>query len=103
MNRRTHPRFRTKFDVLCSDGEREGAGVIADISRAGVRLEGVSPLPEIGAKVRLYIFIQPVCPFEISGEVVRHMSNDGFAIACDHLDREIGRLVDDIAAVVADR
>ena len=99
MDRRNHPRFRTKFDVLCSTGETEGAGTLMNISRSGARLESSNTLPELGTKVRLYVFIQPVCPFEISGEVVRSEGTT-FAISYNNLDPEIGRLVDDVAAVV---
>ena len=99
MERRKNPRFRTRFDVLCSAGDKEGAGTLVNISRSGARLDAASHCPEIGTKVRLYIFIQPVCPFEISGEVVRHEEGT-FAIRYSNLDPEIGRLVDDVAALV---
>ena len=49
--------------------------------------------------MRLYVFIQPVSPFELSGEVVRHEGTT-FAIRYSNLDPEIGRLVDDVAALV---
>jgi hypothetical protein len=99
VNRRTHPRFRTKFDVLCSAGERAGAGTLVNISRSGACLDSARHIPELGTKVRLYVFIQPVCPFELSGEVIR---SDGatFAIRYGNLDAEVGRLVDDVAALV---
>ncbi len=100
MNRRNHPRFRTKFDVLSSTDQQHGAGTLVDISRSGARLDTTSPLPELGKQVRLYVFIHPVCPFELSGEVVRH-EGSGFAIRYSNLDAEIGRLVDDVAALVA--
>jgi hypothetical protein len=99
VDRRNHPRFRTKFDVLCSSGETEGAGILVNISRSGARLETPNEIPELGTKVRLYIFIQPVCPFELSGEVARVEGNT-FAIRYSNLDPEIGRLVDDVAALV---
>ncbi len=99
MERRSHPRFRTKFDVLCSDGEREGSGTLVNISRSGALLDSVSILPELGSKIRLYIFIQPVHPFELSGEVVR-CDDARVAIRYSNLDAEVGRLVDDVAALV---
>ena len=99
MNRRTHPRFQTRFDVLCTTGEAEGAGKLANISRSGACLEQASHLPEMGTKVRLYVFVQPVCPFELSGEVVR-CEGTSFAIRYSNLDAEVGRLVDDVAALV---
>ena len=99
MDRRNHPRFRTKFDVLCSAGETEGAGTLVNISRSGARLDAASHAPEVGTKVRLYIFIQPVCPFELAGEVIR-VEGTTFAIRYSNLDPEVGRLVDDVAALV---
>ena len=101
MNRRSHPRFQTRFDVLCSTGASEGSGTLVNISRSGARLDTSSNMPELGTKVRLYVFIQPVCPFELSGEVVR-CDGTTFAIRYDNLDPEVGRLVDDVAALVMD-
>ncbi|MBY0399997.1 PilZ domain-containing protein [Myxococcota bacterium] len=100
MNRRRNPRFRTRFDALCSSGEREGAGILSDLSRSGARLSGASFCPETGTKVRLYVFIQPVSPFELVGEVVR-ADGQSFAIRFTELDPAVGRLVEDVAAVVA--
>ena len=77
MERRKHPRFRTKFDVLCSSGGTEGAGTLMNISRSGAQLASANLVPEIGTKIRLYIFIQPVCPFELAGEVVRVFDVEG--------------------------
>ena len=99
MERRKNPRFRTKFDVLCSVGDTEGAGTLVNISRSGAHLESANTCPEIGTKVRLYIFIQPVCPFELSGEVAR-VDGETFSIRYSNLDPEVGRLVDDVAALV---
>ena len=84
----------------CSTGDQEGAGTLVNISRSGARLDAVSHLPEIGTKVRLYVFIQPIAPFELSGEVVRCEGTNSFAIRYSNLDPEIGRLVDDVAALV---
>lgn len=99
MDRRKNPRFRTKFDALCSAGESEGAGTLVNISRSGACLSGASHCPPEGTKVRLYVFVQPVSPFELSGEVAR-IDGDTFAIRYSNLDPEIGRLVDDVAALV---
>ena len=59
----------------------------------------VSVCPPIGTKLRLYIFVQPVAPFELIGEVVRH-TPDGFAVENIETSAEIARLVDDVAAIV---
>ena len=99
-NRRKHPRFRARFDALCALGRQEGAGVLVDISYSGAHLEEASIQPELGTHVRLYIFVQPVSPFELEGEVVR-LTGTGFAIEYSLENPEIQRLVDDVAAIVA--
>ena len=99
MNKRKEPRFKTRFDALYSDREREGAGVLADISYSGARIENASLRPEVGTLVRFYVFVQPVLPFELVGHVVR-IAEDGFAIEYDVSDPEVRRLVDDVAAIV---
>ncbi len=100
MERREHPRYRSRFDALCSTGTEEGAGVLTDISYTGARLEEASVKPKIGTKVRLYVFVQPVSPFEIVGEVVRQQGKS-FAISYSIEDLEVRRLVDDVAAIVS--
>ena len=100
MNRRRNLRFRTRFDALCTAGERGGAGMLVDISRSGARLEGASHCPDLGTKVLLYVFIQPVAPVELAGEVVRSEVGS-FAIRFTELDPAVGRLVDDVAALVS--
>lgn len=97
--KRKDTRFKTRFDVLYSGGPTEGAGVLVDISYSGARLESASWSPEVGADVRLYVFVQPVAPFELLGHVVR-CTEGGFAIRYDVDDPEIRRLVDDVAAIV---
>ena len=99
MERRKSPRFKARFDALYSSGAQEGAGVLAEISYAGVRLEESSIRPEIGTRVVLYVFVRPVQPFELVGEVVRHTEH-GFAVAIDPPSLEVCRLVDDVAALV---
>ena len=99
-DKRRHPRTLTRFDALYSSGRREGAGVLADISYSGARLEQSSLTPEIGTAVRIYIFVQPVSPFELAGRVVRH-TIDGFAVECESPDSAVRHLVDDVAAILA--
>jgi len=99
MERRKHPRFRARFDTLASSGRLEGAGVLVDISYTGARLAESTLEPELGAKVRLYVFVQPVSPFELIGEVVR-TAPGGFAIAYQIESPDVRRLVDDVAALV---
>ena len=99
MERRKTPRFKARFDALYSSGAREGAGVLAEISYAGVRLEETSIRPEIGTRVVLYVFVRPVQPFELAGQVVRHTEH-GFALSIEPPSVEVRRLVDDVAAVV---
>ncbi len=100
MDKRKDTRFRTRFDALYSLGREEGSGVLADLSYSGARLESTSLRPELGTKVRLYVFVQPVQPFELIGHVVRH-TEDGFAIGIDVSDPEIRRLVDDVGGIVS--
>jgi hypothetical protein len=99
-NRRGHGRITTRFEVLYSDGRMEGAGVLVDISHSGALFGGTSLTPELGKTVRAYVFVQPVNPVELTGEVVR-LTEDGFAIHYELTDPEVKRLVDDAAAVVA--
>ncbi len=99
MEQRRSPRFRTHFDALISSGRAEGAGTLAEISYSGARVEAASTQPPIGTRITLYIFVLPVSPFELTGQVARH-TEKGFAVAYDLFDPEIRRLVDDVAAVV---
>jgi len=100
MDPRRSPRFRTRFDALISAESEEGAGVLAEISYSGARLEDSSINPPMGSRVTLYIFVQPVAPFTLTGQVVRS-TKDGFAITYELFDPEIRRLVDDVSAMVA--
>ncbi len=100
MEKRRHPRFRTAFDALCSSGREEGSGVLVDISYSGARLEQASIHLPVGRRVRLYVFVQPVSPFELAGSVVRS-SKEGFSIQYAVEDSEVRRLVDDVAALVS--
>ncbi len=97
--RRKRARFKARFGTLCSDGRQAGAGVLVDLSRAGARVAETSLSPGIGAKVRLYVFVQPVSPFEIVGEVVRQGEAD-FAIEFTLESPEVRRLVDEAAGVL---
>ena len=100
MDQRKDPRFRTRFDALYSLERAEGAGVLVDLSYTGARLEEVSIWPPLDTKVRLYVFIQPVSPFEIVGRVVR-LTESGFAVEYEVEDPEVRRLVDDVSAIVS--
>lgn len=98
-NRRGDGRVQTRFESLYSAGKNEGAGTLSNISYSGAHLEGVSIQPELEKPLRLFVFIQPVSPFELVGTVVRH-TDDGFAIEFSELSDEIKRFVDDVAAIV---
>ena len=100
MERRKDIRFRTRFDALFSSGPAEGAGVLADLSYSGARLEEASLRPDLGTSVRLYVFVHPVAPFELIGHVTRH-TESGFVILYEVSDPEVRRLVDDVSAIVA--
>jgi hypothetical protein len=99
MNRRRDPRFRTRFDALYSTGQQEGAGVLTELSSSGLRLEHTSLCPALGTRVRIYVFVQPIAPFEIQGLVAR-LTDTGFAVNCDVADPDVRRLVADVAALV---
>lgn len=100
MDRRRSLRFRTGFDTLVSADDGQGAGVLAEISYAGARLDDVSTQPPVGTKVTLYVFVQPVAPFELQGHVARH-TESGFAVMYELFDPEIRQLVDDVSSIVA--
>ena len=74
--------------------------MLEDISYSGAHFEDATRRPPMDAEVRVFVFIQPVSPFEIAGRVVRH-TEQGFAIAYKNLDAEVERLVDDAAAIVS--
>jgi hypothetical protein len=99
MDQRGSQRFRTHFDALISSGREEGAGTLAEVSYSGARVESASTQPPIGARITLYVFVLPVSPFELTGQVARH-TDSGFAVSYDLFDPEIRRLVDDVAALV---
>lgn len=101
MDARRSPRFRTRFDALISAETAEGAGVLAEISYAGARLEATSITPPVGSRVTLYVFVRPVAPFTLTGQVVR-ATEDGFAVTYELFDPEIRRLVDDVSAMVVE-
>ena len=98
-NRRGDGRVQTRFESLYSSGRKEGTGTLIDISYSGAHIEGVSTQPELGKGLRLFVFVQPISPFELVGEVVRH-TETGFAIEFSGLSDELKRFVDDVAAVV---
>jgi hypothetical protein len=99
MDPRRSPRFRTRFDALISTASEEGAGILAEIGYSGARLDNTSVHPPLGSRVTLYVFVQPVAPFTLTGQVVRS-TEDGFAITYELFDEEIRRLVDDVSALV---
>jgi len=99
MDWRRSLRFRTRFDALISADSEEGAGILTDISYSGARLENTSTRPPIGTKVSVYVFIQPIAPFELRGHVARHLEN-GFAVMYELFDPETRQLVDDVRAIV---
>ena len=96
LTSRSAPRVKTRFETLYASG----VGVLADISYSGAHLEETTVRPDVGTEIRIYVFLQPVFPVEIAGQVVRHTEN-GFAIEYKDLDPRVRRLVDDAAAVVA--
>ena len=100
MEKRKEPRFRTQFDALFTTGPAEGAGLLVDLSYSGALIEAASLRPEIGTAVRIYVFVQPVAPFQIEGHVTR-TTESGFAMVYSIDSPELRRLVDDVSAIVA--
>jgi hypothetical protein len=100
MDARRSPRFRTRFEALIAAGSEAGAGTLAEISYAGARLDHTSLRPPLGTRITLYVFVQPVAPFEIQGQVAR-LTETGFAVTYELFDSEIRKLVDDVGALVA--
>lgn len=98
-NQRQMPRFKAEFETLFSTERQEGAGVLADISYGGVRIDEASLQPKIGATLRIYVFLQPVSPVELRGTVIRH-TESGFALSFEEESEEVRRLVDDLGALV---
>ena len=90
-------RIVTRFESLYSSGRCDGTGVLADVSYSGAHVGRASTRPEIGALVRLFVFLRPSDPFELIGRVVRH-TDDGFAVELQDLEVEIGHFVDDAVA-----
>ena len=99
MDPRRSPRFRTRFEVLISADPAQGSGVLTEISYAGARLEETSIRLPVASRVTLYVFVRPVAPFTLSGQVVRS-TEGGFAITYELFDPEVRRLVDDVSAMV---
>ena len=102
MDPRRSPRFRTRFDALIAADAQQGAGELVELSYSGALLEDASTQPPVGARVTLHVFVAPVAPFEITGQVARH-TEKGFAVSYDLFDPDIRRLVDDVAALVPSR
>jgi hypothetical protein len=100
MDARRSPRFRARFEALIAAGRESGAGTLVEMSYAGARLDQASLRPPVGTRITLYVFVQPVAPFEIEGRVAR-LTETGFAVTYELFDPEIRKLVDDVGALVA--
>jgi hypothetical protein len=100
VDRRWNSRVRTHFEILYSSGREDGSGILANISYSGALLIQASVQPRMGSQVRVYVLLSEDSPFEVVGEVVRHV-DDGFAIEYADLAPELRLLVDDAAAIVA--
>jgi hypothetical protein len=102
-------RFSIPLEVYCSFERVEGTATLANISYTGALVEDSSIRPEIGTRIKLYVYLKPPrafeaeTPFELTGVVSRH-SSDGFAVKFeDSRDPDLRRMVDDAAAIVATR
>jgi hypothetical protein len=106
-NRRPDKRIPTHLGAFYYARRADAVGVVANISYSGALIEGTTVQPEIGTFVVLYVYLEPpsafeaATPFELTGHVVRY-SSAGFAIKYkDNLNRDVRRMVDDAAAIVA--
>ena len=98
--KRAHQRMPTAFDALYTTEGQSGAGRLADLSQSGCLLDDVSLLPEIGARVHAYVFVQPVAPIELVGSVTRRAGERSFALKFEELNPNVRTLIDDAAALV---
>ena len=99
MNQRRDPRFASDLVTLFAAEEREGSGILSEISYCGARLEKTSLRPQVGSLVTLHVMVPPVAPFSLQSHVARQ-TETGFAIHTDVFDGAVRRLVDDVSAIV---
>jgi len=102
-------RFPIPLEVYCSFERVEGTATLANISYTGALIKDIVIRPEIGTRIKLYVYLKPpgafeaATPFVVTSVVSRH-SSDGFAVKFeDNHDPELRRIVDDAAAIVAIR
>ena len=102
QEKRRDARFPVALNAHYSAGPEEGIGVLSNISYSGALIEDSSVQPTVGAKVRIYVFVEsadpiaPASPYELVGRVIRH-SSSGFAIEYEESDSEVHQLVDEAA------
>jgi hypothetical protein len=100
--KRRDDRFPIALNAHYSAGPEDGIGVLSNISYSGALIEDSSVQPTVGARVRVYVFVEsadpiaPASPYELVGRVVRH-SSSGFAIEYEDPDPDVRELVDDAA------
>ena len=98
-DRRRAARIRTRFETADSAGREGGTGILANISYSGALLTETSLQPRIGSQVRVYVLLSE--PFDVVGKVVRHVEG-GFALEYAAVSQELGRLIDNAAAIVGE-
>jgi hypothetical protein len=106
--RRRDTRFAIRLEAHFAFGRVVEVGVLANISYSGALIEDITMQPAVGTDVVLGVHFTPPsdseekAPFELTGIVVRHTSS-GFAIEYkDRLNPEVRKMVDDVAAMVAE-
>ena len=99
MDHRYSPRFSTRFVSVYAADQREGSGVLTEVSYTGACLADASFRPDLNSPIRLQVMIRSITPFELQGHVARY-TKSGFAIQYDLSDPSIRHLVDDVAAMV---
>jgi len=102
QEKRRDARFPVALNAHYSAGPEEGIGVLSNISYSGALIDDSSVQPTVGARVRVYVFVEsadpiaPASPYELVGRVVRH-SSSGFAIEYEDPDPDVRELVDEAA------
>ena len=80
-------RYRLKIDVGVFGEENRGQGQVANMSVTGALIDRTDLLPDEGELVRLgFSFHAHALPVPITGRVVRHTPEGGFAVTFEDVD-----------------
>ena len=80
-------RYRLKIDVGVFGEDERGQGQVANMSVSGALIDRTDVLPDEGELVRLgFSFHAHALPVPITGRVVRHTPEGGFAVTFEDVD-----------------